>query len=99
MHCGHFEPVTDRRRFLARAGAGFGLLAVGDLLGAGRARAEEELHTHPLAFRNPHSAPKATSIIWLFMEGAPSAVDLFDHKPELDRSDGKRIQIDVFNGN
>ncbi len=33
------------------------------------------------------------------MEGAPSAVDLFDPKPELDKSDGKKIEIDVFNGN
>jgi hypothetical protein len=33
------------------------------------------------------------------MEGGPSAVDLFDPKPELDRQDGKRIDIDVFNGN
>src|SRR5262249_14315878 len=38
-------------------------------------------------------------LTWLFMEGAPSAVDLFDPKPELDKSHGKRIKIDVFNGN
>ena len=33
------------------------------------------------------------------MEGAPSAVDLFDPKPELDRNHGKKMAIDVFNGN
>src|SRR5262245_27347181 len=49
--------------------------------------------------RPPHFAPRAKSVIWLFMEGAPSAVDLFDPKPELDRNDGKRIEIKVFNGN
>src|SRR2546422_6595829 len=49
--------------------------------------------------RPPHFAPKAKAVIWLFMEGAPSAFDLFDRKPALEKSDGKRIQIDVFNGN
>jgi hypothetical protein len=38
-------------------------------------------------------------VIWLFMEGGPSGVDLFDRKPELERSDGKRIEIETFNGN
>ena len=47
----------------------------------------------------PHFAPKANSVIWLFMEGGPSAVDLFDPKPELDKNHGKRLAIDVFNGN
>ena len=54
---------------------------------------------NPLAPRPPHFAPKATSVIWLFMEGAPSAVDLFDPKPELDKNHGKTMAIDVFNGN
>ncbi len=46
-----------------------------------------------------HFPAKAKSVIWLFMEGAPSAVDVFDPKPELDKSHGKKIEIDVFNGN
>jgi hypothetical protein len=49
--------------------------------------------------RVPHFPPKARSVIWLFMEGAPSAVDMFDPKPELAKRDGQRIAIDVFNGN
>ncbi len=49
--------------------------------------------------RPPHYSAKAKSIIWLFMEGAPSSVDLFDPKPELTKRDGQRIDIDVFNGN
>jgi hypothetical protein len=52
----------------------------------------------PLAARPPHRRPKADAVIWLFMEGAPSSVDLFDPKPELTRRDGQRIEIDVFNG-
>ena len=47
-----------------------------------------------------HFAPKAKSVIWLFMEGGPSGVDLFDYKPELQRSAGKRVEgIETFFGN
>ena len=55
--------------------------------------------TKRAAFQQPHFPAKAKAVIWLFMEGAPSAVDLFDPKPELDKNDGKKIEIDVFNGN
>ncbi len=49
--------------------------------------------------RGPRHFPaKAKSIIWLFMEGAPSAVDMFDPKPELTKRDGQTVEIDVFNG-
>jgi hypothetical protein len=46
-----------------------------------------------------HLPAKAQSVIWLFMEGGPSGVDLFDPKPELDRRAGQKMAIDVFNGN
>ncbi|HLY08986.1 MAG TPA: DUF1501 domain-containing protein [Planctomycetota bacterium] len=47
-----------------------------------------------------HFAPKATSVIWLFMEGGPSGFDLFDYKPELQRNAGKRVDgIETFFGN
>lgn len=49
--------------------------------------------------RSGHFAAKAKSIIWLFMEGAPSAVDMFDRKPELDKRDGETTDIQAFFGN
>jgi len=49
--------------------------------------------------RQGHFPAKAKSIIWLFMEGAPSAVDMFDHKPELDKKDGATTDIQAFFGN
>src|SRR3954468_13047210 len=101
-HCGRYEKFNNRREFLKKAGAGFGLLALADLLqgdGLFAADVEPSGATDPMAPRAPHFAPKAKSIIWLFMEGAPSAVDLFDPKPELDKNHGKKISIDVFNGN
>jgi hypothetical protein len=82
-HCGRYEKFTNRRDFLKKAGAGFGMLALADLLqGAGLLAAEplnSQLSTlNPMAPRAPHYPPKAKAIIWLFMEGAPSSVDLFD---------------------
>src|SRR5215213_4204923 len=102
MHqsCGRLAVPGTRREFLARAGAGLGLCALADLICAPASAGEDERASgDPLAPRLSHFASKATSVIWLFMEGAPSAVDLFDPKPELDRNHGKKMAIDVFNGN
>jgi hypothetical protein len=106
-HCGRYETFTNRRDFLRKAGGGFGLLALADLLQANRLLAgnapslDSQLSPlpSPMSPRSSHYAARAKSIIWLFMEGAPSSVDLFDPKPELTKRDGQRISIDVFNGN
>ncbi len=104
-HCGRFAKVNNRREFLKKAGAGCGLLALADLLKSEGLLAAEtptgnlERALNPMAPAPPHYPAKARSVIWLFMEGAPSSVDLFDPKPELTRRDGQRISIDVFNGN
>ncbi len=99
--CGRTRTITSRRDFLARAGAGFGMLALADLLRGNAVPSGEPdpvRDLHPLAPRLPHRPGRAKAVIWLFMEGAPSSVDLFDPKPELTRRDGQRIDIDVFNG-
>lgn len=88
--------MFNRRGFLRQAGAGFGMVALADLLNGDAARAAP---AGPLAPKVAHFPAKAKSVIWLFMEGAPSGFDLFDPKPELDKFDGKRVKIDVFNGN
>lgn len=102
-HCGRYQSVFNRRDFLKKAGAGFGLLALADLMGAQESLAvssgTSSRAVNPLSPRPPHFAPKAKSILWLFMEGAPSGVDLFDPKPELTKRHGQKIAIDVFNGN
>lgn len=85
-------PLFNRRKLLASAGCGIGSLALADLLhGDGLLEALPE----------PHLAPRAKSVIWLFMEGGPSAMDTFDPKPELTRGHGKqpREAIDVSFGN
>src|SRR4249920_3441020 len=94
--CGRYAVPRTRREFLARAGAGLGLCALADLLCVPASAADDGRSPgDPLTPRPPHFAPRATSVIWLFMEGAPSAVDLFDPKPELDKHHGKKMAIDV----
>jgi hypothetical protein len=91
---------VDRRGFLRKAGVGFGMLALADLLGRDRLLAGPDGPTAPMAPRPSHHAARAKSVIWLFMEGGPSAMDTFDPKPELTRHHGRRPgrSIDVFFG-
>jgi hypothetical protein len=74
----HHWNVSSRREFFARAGSGLGAIALGSMLAEG---AETPKKTHFPA--------KAKSVIWLFMEGGPSHIDLFDPKPELNKLAGK----------
>src|SRR3954465_14124980 len=84
----HVIPVTSRREFLYKAGCGFGALAFSYLLGMDSVQAGNAV-LDPFAPKRPHHLPKAKSVIWLFMEGGPSHLDLFDPKPELDKLAGK----------
>src|SRR5690348_16963936 len=82
---------ASRRQFLARAGGGFGLLALSGLLRQeGLLAAPAPLN--PLAPREPHFPARAKSVIWLFMNGGPSHVDTWDHKPALAKHDGKELK-------
>ena len=88
---------ASRRAFLRRAGAGFGVLALAGLLDrqgllAGQALGASPVQPlDPLAPRAPHFPARAKSVIFLFMSGGPSHVDLFDPKPELMRLAGQPI--------
>ncbi|MGE0756657.1 MAG: DUF1501 domain-containing protein [Pirellulaceae bacterium] len=92
--------TLTRRELLSKAGGGLGVLALANMLPSdGVCVADAPAHSlNPLAPKSGHFPAKAKSVIWLFMEGAPSAVDMFDPKPELTKRDGQRVDIDVFNG-
>jgi hypothetical protein len=79
----------SRRQVLRTAGAGFGHLALAGMLGQSAARASGHGAAHPLAARPPHFKPRASRIIFLFMQGAISQLDTFEFKPQLQRSGGK----------
>ncbi|MDB6135153.1 MAG: hypothetical protein JWM59_3396 [Verrucomicrobiales bacterium] len=94
MSCDNVLFTRTRREFLRRAGGGFGTLALAHLLqtqpvaGADSgSAAASALPSRPL----PQRAPTARSVIFLFMEGGPSHLDLFDPKPELNRLAGQKI--------
>jgi hypothetical protein len=78
--------LLSRRELLRTSSIGFGSLALAALLGNDSAAAE-----NPLAPKQPHFAPKAKRVIFLFMHGGPSHVDTIDHKPLLTRDDGKPL--------
>jgi hypothetical protein len=82
--------TPDRRQFLARAGSGFGLIALAGLLQEEGLLAEEPV-ADPLAPRPPHFAPRAERVIFLFMSGGPSHLETFDPKPELQRLNGQPL--------
>ncbi len=86
------EWLRTRRDFFLQAGLGFGSLALGAMLGESlRAENPEYDPVKPLAPRLPHHRARADSVIFLFMEGGPSHIDLFDPKPELTRCAGQPL--------
>ena len=82
-------PIS-RRDLLARSGCGFGLLALADMLAAG----EPDRAAQPYAVRAPHHSPRAKRVIFLYMPGGPSHVDLFDPKPRLAEENGKPLPFE-----
>jgi hypothetical protein len=80
----NYQIQPSRRSVLRSAGAGFGYFALAGLLGAAEKSAPK-----PLEPKQPHFAPKAKRIIFLFMEGAISSVDTFEYKAELQKNGGK----------
>ncbi len=87
---------SSRRRFLMNAGYGLGGLTLGGLLPGGGSFAAAL--TDPLAAKEPHFAPKAKSVIWLHMDGAPSSLDLYDYKPDLIKLAGQETPESFLTG-
>src|SRR5262245_52535937 len=84
---------SSRREFLKSAGGGFGLVALSAMLAEEGLLASEPAarSIDPLAPRKPHHKATAQRVIFLFMSGGPSHVDLFDPKPDLTRLHGERL--------
>jgi uncharacterized protein DUF1501 len=98
----HSRLDITRRHFFQECRIGVGAMALGSLLeaekvqGGERKAAEGVLYsaghdTDPFAARPPHFAPRAKSVIFLFMAGGPSQLELFDPKPKLQALDGQVI--------
>ena len=92
----HVPVLASRRELLFKAGMGFGGLALAGLMAqedadASALRPSVSAGRNPLAAKKPLFVPKADSVIFLFMEGGPSHLDLFDPKPELQRLAGQPL--------
>ena len=83
-----FCDTLNRRQFLTRASIGLGVTAFGGSLSPLVASAKPGLHF----------PARAKRVIFLFMAGAPSQLDLFDHKPELERLHGQPLPPEISRG-
>ena len=91
---GNVSNLNSRRSFLANAANGAGMLALASLLrddGLLAAEATAGAPPDPLAPRLAHFAPKAKACIYIYLEGAPSQIDLFDPKPKLNELNGQPL--------
>ena len=89
-----FKRNQSRRSFLLESAGGIGMMAFWHLLSldgltAGTAEGLPELN--PLKPKPPHFTPRAKNVIYLFMAGAPSHLDLFDPKPEMKKWEGQSL--------
>jgi uncharacterized protein (DUF1501 family) len=89
-----------RRWFFRQCGVGLGSMALASLLGTNKmfAGAAGRGAVNPLAPKQPHFIPRAKRVIYLFMGGAPSQLDLFDFKPSLAKYNGKPMPKEVVMG-
>ncbi len=93
----YLNKTVSRRELLRASSTGFGGMALAAMLGEEQLRAAAASSSigpagaGPLAVKQPHFAPKAKRVIFLFMHGGPSQVDTFDYKPMLQRDHGKPL--------
>ena len=84
--------LQSRRNFILKSGAGFAALPLASILGRDgffKSQAVALESSNGLQTPAPHFSKKAKHCVFLFMNGAPSQVDTFDHKPALDKHHGK----------
>ncbi len=96
LYRGQSPTNIARRWFLRDCGVGLGALALGQL--AGSAGAASKSQPGPFDPKAPHFAPKVKNVIYLFMAGAPSHLELFDNKPALKKYDGTMPPAHLLEG-
>jgi len=92
----NYKDLPSRRRFLLNSGMGLGTAALASLICrpvAGNSMMPERAHRV-----GPHFAPRAKRVIFLFMAGAPSQIDLFDRKPDLQKLFKEELPESVRHG-
>ncbi len=91
MHIDQYRQIQARRQFLQSWACGFGGLALGGMMASDGLLGATAPAVNPLAPKKPHFTPKAKHVIFMFMEGGPSQMDLFDPKPALRKYHGQSL--------
>ena len=89
--------TATRRQFFNRCGMGLGSVALASLM-ADKAQANAPALVNPFAPKGGHAEPKAKRVIYLFMAGGPSQLELFDYKPKLVELNGQPIPQSYIEG-
>lgn len=87
-----------RRHFFSRCGVGLGQIALASLLDGDSLLNAAAKPANPMAPKPPHFPAKVKSVIYLFMAGGPSQLELFDYKPALQQYDGKTAPDALLKG-
>src|SRR6516164_2139747 len=90
--------LATRRQFFSGCGVNLGRLALASLLADGKLFGSTAASQNPMAPKPPHFPPKAKNVIYLFMAGGPSQLDLFDYKPKLLEYSGKVAPESLMKG-
>jgi hypothetical protein len=90
--------LVTRRWFFQECGIGLGAMALSQLLGLTAQAAQKQTIRNPLAPKQPQYKAKAKRVIYLFMAGAPSHLELFDNKPQLTKFNGTLPPPDLIKG-
>ena len=85
-----YHPLLSRRDLLRHTGCGFGMMSFGALFSQQALAAD-----NPLAIRRSHYPARAKRVIFLFMQGGPSHMDMFDRKPRLEKEAGKPLPFSL----
>ena len=85
-----------RREFLWQTGAGFGGLALAGMMSRDGLLDNAANASDAVRLPQPHFAPKAKSVIFLFMYGGPSHIDTFDYKPTMKGRDNQSVEVKTF---
>jgi len=95
-----FDPVS-RRHFFSTCAMGLGGIALASMMNAGNLRgapAAPGPMAEPMSPKPPHFGPRAKNVIYLFMAGGPSQLDLFDYKPRLAELNGQSVPASLIEG-
>ena len=92
-----YSMTQSRRQFFSTVGKGIGVAALSSLLGDDGYASDGSAESQAVPF-GPHFAPKAKRVIYLFQSGGPSQIDLFDHKPYMDKVRGEDLPDSIRRG-